>query len=66
MLHSKSSGVAAKSLHMTGQAMDLRVPGRSLQNVHQAALKLAAGGVGFYPKSDFVHVDVGRVRQWTG
>ena len=66
MLHKKSSAVAEKSLHMTGQAVDLLVPGRPLKQVHEAALKLRLGGVGFYPKSNFVHVDTGRVRQWTG
>lgn len=66
MLHKKSSGVAEKSLHMKGQAMDLLVPGRQLKQVHDAALKLGLGGVGFYPKSNFVHVDTGRVRRWTG
>ena len=66
MLHKKSSGVAEKSLHMTGQAVDLLVPGRSLAKVHDAALKLGLGGVGYYPKSNFVHVDTGRVRRWTG
>jgi uncharacterized protein YcbK (DUF882 family) len=66
MLHRKSSGVAEKSLHMKGQAIDLRVPGRTLEQAHEAALKLAAGGVGYYPKSNFVHVDVGRVRRWSG
>jgi uncharacterized protein YcbK (DUF882 family) len=66
MLHKKSSGVAEKSLHMEGQAIDLLVPGRSLKHVHDAALKLGVGGVGYYPKSHFVHVDTGRVRRWTG
>jgi uncharacterized protein YcbK (DUF882 family) len=66
MLHKKSSAVAEKSLHMTGQAVDLLVPGRPLKQVHEAALKLGLGGVGFYPKSNFVHVDTGRVRRWTG
>jgi uncharacterized protein YcbK (DUF882 family) len=66
MLHDKSSGVAEKSLHMKGQAIDLRVPGRPLKHVHEAALKLGAGGVGYYAKSNFVHVDTGRVRRWTG
>ena len=66
MLHEKSSAVATKSLHMKGQAIDLLVPGRPLDRVHAAALKLRVGGVGYYPKSNFVHVDVGRVRQWTG
>jgi len=66
MLHKKSSAVATKSLHMKGQAIDLLVPGRPLDRVHQAALNLRVGGVGYYPKSNFVHVDTGRVRQWTG
>lgn len=66
MLHKKSSAVATKSLHMKGQAIDLLVPGRPLDRVHAAALKLRVGGVGYYPKSNFVHIDVGRVRQWTG
>lgn len=58
------SGVASKSLHMQGLAIDIRVPGRSLANVHDAALALRGGGVGYYPASDFVHMDVGRVRRW--
>lgn len=66
MLHAESSGVAAKSLHMKGMAIDIRVADRSLQNLHDSALSLRAGGVGYYPKSDFVHVDVGRVRMWNG
>lgn len=58
------SGVAAKSLHMQGMAIDIRVPGRSLASLHDTALALHGGGVGYYPTSDFVHVDVGRVRTW--
>ena len=65
-LRRESSGVAEHSLHMTGQAIDLAVPGRSLKNVHEAALNLRLGGVGYYPDSDFIHVDTGRVRRWTG
>ena len=65
-LHKHSSGVAEKSLHLKGQAVDLRVKGRALKDVHDAALKLGLGGVGYYPKSDFVHLDTGRVRRWTG
>jgi uncharacterized protein YcbK (DUF882 family) len=57
-------GVAAGSLHMAGQAIDIRVPGCSLVNLRETALSLKAGGVGYYPKPDFVHVDVGRVRCW--
>jgi uncharacterized protein YcbK (DUF882 family) len=62
----RHSGVASKSLHMQGMAIDIRVPGRALETVHKAALTLRAGGVGYYPQSDFVHVDVGRIRTWRG
>ena len=60
------SGVAAKSLHMQGMAIDIRITGRSLASIHSAALAMRGGGVGYYPVSDFVHVDVGRVRTWSG
>lgn len=63
-LHEASSGVASQSLHMKGMAIDIRVPGRALAAVHTTALDMRAGGVGYYPKSNFVHVDVGRVRKW--
>jgi uncharacterized protein YcbK (DUF882 family) len=66
MLAKNSSGVARHSLHMDGLAVDIRLPGRDLSSLHRAALSMKAGGVGYYPVSDFVHVDVGRVRQWTG
>jgi uncharacterized protein YcbK (DUF882 family) len=64
MLASYSDGVAAGSLHMSGMAIDIRIPGRSLRQLHQVALNLSEGGVGYYPRSDFVHVDTGRVRRW--
>ena len=64
MLASYSDGVAAGSLHMSGMAIDIRIPGRSLRHVHQVALNMNEGGVGYYPRSDFVHVDIGRVRRW--
>lgn len=64
MLASLGDGVARNSLHTLGLAIDIRVPGRALQTVRDAALALRGGGVGFYPRSDFVHVDVGRVRRW--
>jgi uncharacterized protein YcbK (DUF882 family) len=64
MLHRMSEGVATNSLHLEGRAIDLRVPDRTLADVHRAALAMNAGGVGYYPRSDFVHIDVGRVRQW--
>jgi len=58
------SGVAAHSLHMVGQAIDIRVPGVKLDQLRDAAKSLKIGGVGYYPGSDFVHVDIGRVRYW--
>lgn len=61
-----SGGVAKKSFHTLGQAVDIRLPGRQLADLHEAALKLHAGGVGYYPTSDFVHIDTGPVRQWRG
>lgn len=64
MLHSHSSGVASKSRHMRGQAIDIRVPGIDLKHLHKAALEMHAGGVGYYSKSNFVHVDVGPFRTW--
>jgi len=64
MLRHASDGVAANSLHTVGQAIDIRVPGRRLADVRSAAITLRQGGVGYYPKSDFVHVDTGRVRIW--
>lgn len=59
-----TDGVAPGSLHVVGMAIDIRVPGRSLETLRAAAKSLRGGGVGYYPKSDFVHVDVGRVRYW--
>jgi uncharacterized protein YcbK (DUF882 family) len=66
MLHAESHGVAAKSLHMQGMAIDIRLSDRPLNVLHTAAQSLRLGGVGYYPNpaSDFVHVDVGRVRYW--
>ena len=64
MLHENSAGVATKSLHMQGMAIDIRLPGRKLADLRDTALGMARGGVGYYAKSDFVHVDVGRVRRW--
>jgi uncharacterized protein YcbK (DUF882 family) len=59
-----SSGVASGSLHMVGKAIDIRVPGLRLDHLRAAARSLKLGGVGFYPSSNFVHVDTGRVRFW--
>lgn len=64
MLRKNSSGVAKKSLHMQGKAIDIRVPGLDLKKLQLAARSLQAGGVGYYPKSNFIHVDTGRVRHW--
>ncbi len=58
-------GVAHHSLHMQGMAIDIRAPGVELADLHKAALELGRGGVGYYPTSDFVHVDVGPVRHWS-
>ncbi len=64
LLRAHGTGIAEHSLHLVGQAIDIRTPGRDLRALHKTAVALKAGGVGFYPKSDFVHVDVGRVRYW--
>jgi len=64
MLRARSSKVSSNSLHMRGQAIDIRLPGTSLQRLRSAALGLRRGGVGYYPDSNFVHVDTGRVRFW--
>lgn len=63
-LHANSNGVASHSLHMDGMAADIFLPDQPLHTLRQAALSLQRGGVGYYPESNFVHVDVGRVRQW--
>jgi len=63
-LRSKSSGVAKRSLHMQGRAIDIRLPGCKLKDLRNAALDLKAGGVGYYAKSNFIHIDTGRVRRW--
>jgi uncharacterized protein YcbK (DUF882 family) len=64
MLHANSEGVAVHSLHLEGKAIDISVPGRSLEQLRGAALAQQAGGVGYYPRTGFVHVDTGRVRFW--
>ena len=63
-LVAKSNGVAKRSLHMRGMAIDIRVPGCGLETLHREALSLKAGGVGLYSGSGFIHVDIGRVRHW--
>lgn len=63
-LHETTGGVAKHSMHIQGKAIDIRIPGVSTLALRNAALKLHYGGVGYYPEHQFVHVDVGRVRQW--
>ncbi|MCB1985710.1 MAG: DUF882 domain-containing protein [Burkholderiales bacterium] len=65
-LNARSNGVARRSFHMLGKAIDVRLPGHALSDLRKAALSLQAGGVGYYPKSDFIHIDTGHVRQWHG
>ena len=64
MLRERGGGVSAKSLHMQGKAIDIRLADVPLVKLRNAALSLQRGGVGYYPASDFVHVDTGRVRRW--
>lgn len=59
-----TTGVASHSLHMDGKAIDIRIPGVKLDGLRAAARSLKLGGVGYYPASNFVHVDTGRVRFW--
>ena len=65
-MHARSKGVASHSLHMEGKAIDLRLADVKLAHLHDTALAMQVGGVGYYPSLDFVHVDVGRVRRWGG
>ncbi len=64
MLRQRGGGVARRSLHMEGRAIDVRLAGGRTRDLRRAAIALGAGGVGYYPKSDFVHLDTGRVRSW--
>ena len=66
MLRKRKKGVAKNSLHMYGKAVDISIPGYSLRGIRKAAMKLRAGGVGYYPRSKFLHLDVGEVRYWWG
>ena len=63
-LRNKSRGVARHSLHMDGRAIDIRLTGQKTRQIRDCAIALKSGGVGYYAKSDFVHVDTGRVRTW--
>jgi uncharacterized protein YcbK (DUF882 family) len=64
MLRNNTSGVAKKSKHMLGKAIDFRIAGVDLKQVRNATKSLKAGGVGYYPDSGFIHIDTGRVRYW--
>ena len=64
MLRRKNRGVAKRSLHMRGRAADIRIPGVELAFLKYAALLLYKGGVGYYPRSNFLHIDTGRPRYW--
>jgi uncharacterized protein YcbK (DUF882 family) len=63
-LRTHTTGVAKNSLHMQAEAIDIRLPGTHLSKFRDAALALHRGGVGYYASSDFIHVDIGRVRRW--
>lgn len=60
-----SRRVARNSYHLQGRAVDIRIPGRSVATLQRAAMSLQAGGVGYYPQSDFIHIDTGPVRHWS-
>lgn len=64
MLKSKSGGVASHSLHMDGKAIDIRLPSINTGRLHRIAMAFQRGGVGYYPQSDFIHMDTGHVRTW--
>lgn len=66
MLRRTNGGVAKNSLHMQGKAIDLRIPGFSTRAIAGLGREMRGGGVGYYPRSDFVHLDVGRPRYWRG
>lgn len=63
-LRESGGGVASRSLHMDGRAIDVRLPGVPLADLRDAAIELRAGGVGYYARERFVHIDTGRVRTW--
>ncbi len=65
MLGTSSGAVASNSLHMTGQAIDLRLPGIATNRLADITTGLRVGGVGYYRRSNFVHMDTGQVRRWS-
>ncbi len=66
ILRKSKKGVARNSLHMYGKAIDISLPGYSLRGLRRAAMDIHGGGVGYYPQSKFVHIDVGAIRYWRG
>jgi uncharacterized protein YcbK (DUF882 family) len=64
LLRTKSKGVVKNSLHLYGKAVDIRLPGYDLKALQRTAIELKGGGVGYYSRLNFIHVDVGRVRNW--
>lgn len=64
MLARRGGGVSKRSYHQYGMAIDVRLPGTPLPDLRKAALTMKAGGIGYYPRSDFIHLDTGRVRFW--
>jgi len=64
LLRTGGKGVASKSLHLQGKALDIRLPNTDLPVLHRTAVDLKGGGVGYYPGPNFVHIDVGQVRYW--
>jgi len=63
-LAEQSGGVAKNSMHTHGKAIDIRLPGRKLSDIRTAAMSLQMGGVGYYPSSNFIHLDTGNFRHW--
>ncbi len=66
LLRKRNKQVSRNSLHMYGKAVDLNLPGYRLKDVRRAAMSFRRGGVGYYPRHKFVHIDVGDVRYWWG
>ena len=64
MLRRRNRAVAKNSFHMYGKAVDIRLPGHNIGTLYRAAVSLKAGGVGYYPRSNFIHIDTGPIRTW--